>query len=131
MPLSYVDNCADAIILAGSVAGINGEVFNILDSELCTCNDYMRLYLKNVRKMKNIRMPYYLFWLFSWLLEKCAAYSNGRIPPAFNPYKTAAIWKKIRFDNAKLVKKLGWSQTIPTSQGLIKHFGYFKKMHTE
>ncbi len=34
MPFTYVDNCADAIALAGLKRGIEGEVFNIVDDEL-------------------------------------------------------------------------------------------------
>ncbi len=34
LPLTYVDNCADAIVLAGLVAGVEGEVFNVVDDDL-------------------------------------------------------------------------------------------------
>ena len=31
LPLTYVDNCAEAIVLAGLVKGVEGEVFNVVD----------------------------------------------------------------------------------------------------
>src|SRR6267143_795577 len=34
IPFTYVDNCADAIILAGMVKGVDGEVFNVVDDDL-------------------------------------------------------------------------------------------------
>src|SRR5262249_15718104 len=33
LPLTYLDNCAEAIVLAGLRPGIDGEVFNIVDDE--------------------------------------------------------------------------------------------------
>src|SRR3990172_5360100 len=34
IPLTYLDNCAEAIVLAGLREGIEGEVFNIVDDDL-------------------------------------------------------------------------------------------------
>ena len=129
LPLSYVDNCADAVILAGTVPNIEGEVFNLHDSDLITCDEFLRLYKKRVRKMKCIGMPYSIFWLFSWLVDRYSRYSKGQIPRALNPYKTASIWKGNRFDNSKIIKTLGWSQGISTKEGLERHFDYYRKIY--
>src|SRR5206468_7017915 len=34
VPLTYVDNCAEAIVLAGLKPGVDGEVFNVVDDNL-------------------------------------------------------------------------------------------------
>ena len=34
IPFTYVDNCAEAIALAGLKAGVDGEVFNVVDDDL-------------------------------------------------------------------------------------------------
>ena len=34
IPFTYVENCADAIALAGVMPGVDGEVFNVVDDEL-------------------------------------------------------------------------------------------------
>jgi nucleoside-diphosphate-sugar epimerase len=36
LPLTFVDNCAEAIVLGGLVPGVDGEVFNVVDDELLT-----------------------------------------------------------------------------------------------
>src|SRR5207248_5351429 len=36
IPLTYVPNCAEAIVLAGLIKGIDGEVINIVDDNLPT-----------------------------------------------------------------------------------------------
>jgi nucleoside-diphosphate-sugar epimerase len=129
LPLSYIDNCAEAIVLAGTVPNIEGEVFNMHDSELITCDEFLRLYRKKVREMKCISMPYSVFWLLSWLVDRYSRYSKGQIPPALNPYKTASTWKSNRFDNTKIIKVLGWSQGVSTMEGLERHFEYYRKIY--
>ena len=42
LPLTFVDNCAEAIVLAGLTAGIDGEVFNVVDDELLTGRQFLR-----------------------------------------------------------------------------------------
>lgn len=46
LPLSFVDNCAEAIVLAGLKANVNGEIFNIVDDELLTGRQFLRAYKK-------------------------------------------------------------------------------------
>src|SRR5262249_53485228 len=52
IPFTYVDNCADAIVLAGMRPGIEGEVFNVVDDDLPTSRQFLRLYKRNVRKFR-------------------------------------------------------------------------------
>ena len=49
LPLTFVDNCAEAIVLAGLKAGIDGEVFNVVDDELLTSRQFLRAYKKKPR----------------------------------------------------------------------------------
>src|SRR5204863_2441260 len=42
LPLTFVDNCAEAIVLAGLKAGVDGEVFNVVDDELLTGRQFLR-----------------------------------------------------------------------------------------
>src|SRR6266550_4574415 len=46
LPLTYVDNCAEAIVLAGLTPGIDGEVFNVVDDDLPTSRHFLKLYKK-------------------------------------------------------------------------------------
>ena len=50
IPLTYVDNCAEAIVLAGIKEGVDGEVFNIVDDDLPSSRKFLRMYKRNVRK---------------------------------------------------------------------------------
>ena len=49
IPFTYVDNCAEAIVLAGLVKGVDGEALNIVDDDLPSSREFLRLYKNNVR----------------------------------------------------------------------------------
>ena len=47
IPFTFVDNCAEAIVLAGLVKGVDGEAFNVVDDDLPSSRQFLRLYKKN------------------------------------------------------------------------------------
>src|SRR5438552_15485588 len=49
LPLTFVDNCAEAIVLAGLKANVDGEVFNVVDDELPTGRQFLRAYKKKMK----------------------------------------------------------------------------------
>src|SRR5207253_5220785 len=49
IPFTYVDNCADAIALVGLQRGTDGEVFNIVDDDLPSSRQFLRLYKRKVK----------------------------------------------------------------------------------
>src|SRR5262249_23709588 len=44
LPLSFVNNCAEAIVLSGLKPGIDGEVFNVIDDDLLTGKEFLKAY---------------------------------------------------------------------------------------
>src|SRR6185436_10988284 len=112
LPLTYVENCADAIIAAGE-NGNNGEVYNVVDDDLPTCSAYLAEYKKHVRNVPALPMPYPAAVLLARAVSWYAKASKGQLPAILTPYRTAASWKGNRFDNAK-IKSLGWKPQVPT-----------------
>jgi nucleoside-diphosphate-sugar epimerase len=127
IPLTYVDNCAEAIVLAGLKEGFNGEVFNIVDDDLPTSHEFLKLYKKNVEKFNSIRIHHRLSQLLCILWEKYSKWSNGQLPPAFNRRRWVAEWKGYRFDNSKLKKITGWQPRVTTQNGLAHFFRFAKE----
>jgi nucleoside-diphosphate-sugar epimerase len=118
IPFSYVDNCADAIVLAGVVKGVDGEVFNVVDDDLPTSRQFLSLYKRKVKKFHSIPMPRPFSYLFCFLWEKYSAWSNGQLPPAFNRLAWHAYWKGSIPVNEKIKARLGWRQRVSTAEGL-------------
>jgi nucleoside-diphosphate-sugar epimerase len=122
IPVSYVDNCAEAIVLAGLKPGIDGEIFNIVDDELPSSRTFLQLYKKNVGHFHSIFVPRVISYLFCCLWERYSEWSEGQLPPAFNRRRWHAEWKRTRFTNRKLKTGLGWRPRVNLSEGLIRHF---------
>jgi nucleoside-diphosphate-sugar epimerase/peptidoglycan/xylan/chitin deacetylase (PgdA/CDA1 family) len=121
LPLSYVDNCAEALVVAGTHQCAAGEVYNVLDNDLPTCREYLRAYKKHVTKIRSISVPYFGVRLLSSVIAKYHRYSKGQLPAILTPYKAASLWGGNRFDNSKL-RSIGWRQLVPTAEGLQRSF---------
>lgn len=128
IPLSYIDNLADVIVLAGIKAGVDSEVFNMVDDDLVTSRKFLRSYKKNVKYFKSIYVPYRVFYLLSYLWEKYSIWSKGQLPLAFNRRKCAAEWKGNQYTNNKIKDMLGWEPKVSTAEGLRRHYEYFKAL---
>jgi nucleoside-diphosphate-sugar epimerase len=124
LPLTYVDNCADAIVLAGLVKGVEGHIFNVMDDDLPTSRSFLRRYKREVRKFRSVAVPYPLFYLFCWLWQRYAKKSEGQLPPVFNRRFCAFHWKRHRFSNQKLKEKLGWKPEISMEEALQRHYAF-------
>lgn len=122
IPLTYVDNCAEAIALAGTVPGINGEVFCIVDDDLPVSRALLGRYRKEVAPLHVLRVPYPLLKV---LAKWNVWYSNrtqGHLPTVFTPYEVESIWKNHRFSNRKAKERLGWRPRVPMKEALDRTF---------
>ena len=126
IPFTYVDNCADAIVLAGTAAAANGEAFNVVDDDLPTSRQFIRGYTRHVGPLRRLFVPYPLFSLFCRSWEMYSAKSGGQMPPVFNRRRCAIYWKGNRYSNRKLKEHLGWGPRVTTAEGLTRYFAYLK-----
>jgi nucleoside-diphosphate-sugar epimerase len=122
LPLTYVDNCAEAIVLAGLRAGIDGEVFNVVDDDLPSSRRFLRLYKANVRRFSSIYVPHAASYALSWLWEAYAGWSQNQLPPVYNRHVWHTYWKQTRYSNAHLKQRLGWTPAVATAEGLRRYF---------
>jgi nucleoside-diphosphate-sugar epimerase len=116
LPLTYVDNCAEAIVRAGR-SGLDGQAYNVVDDDLPTCAEYLSLYRQRVAPLRTVRLPYLATLAMSALVERYHHWSRGQLPAVFTPYKTRTTWGGNRFSNAKL-KSIGWSPIVATDRAL-------------
>jgi nucleoside-diphosphate-sugar epimerase len=122
IPFTYVDNCADAIVLAAIKPGIDGEVFNIVDDELPTSRRFLRLYKQNVRRFPSVYLPHAVSYALCRLWEQYSRWSEGQLPPVYNRRAWHAFWKRTRYSNRKAKELLGWTPRVATADGLRVYF---------
>ncbi len=122
IPFTYVDNCAEAIVLAGLKPGVDGEVFNVVDDDLPSSRQFLRLYKSKVVRFRSLYLPHFLSYTLCWFWEGFSAWSEGQLPPAFNRKRWHAFWKRTRYSNRKLKERLGWTPRISMAEGLGRYF---------
>lgn len=122
LPATYVDNCADAIALTGLTKGVDNEVFNVVDDDLPSSREFLRLYKRNVKRFKSIYLPHSVSYVLCSLWEWYCNWSKGQLPLAYGRGMWRASWKRTRYSNAKLKTRTGWQPKVPTSVALQRHF---------
>jgi nucleoside-diphosphate-sugar epimerase len=122
LPLTHVQNCAEAVVTAGFHELAAGQVYNVHDDDLPTCRDYLRAYKKYVKNVRSVPLPYFAVQLLSKMLAIYNRYSKGQLPAVLTPYKAASLWAGNQFDNSKL-HAIGWQQLVPTVEGLRESLG--------
>jgi nucleoside-diphosphate-sugar epimerase len=127
IPLTYVDNCAEAIVLSGIKSGIEGEVFNVVDDNRPTSRSFLKMYKKNIGHFRSINVPRKVSYLLCYLWEKYSKWSGGQLPAVYNRNRWAAEWKGQRYSNRKLKSLLGWQPKVPIDQALRLYFSYIKQ----
>jgi len=127
VPLTYVDNCAEAIVLAGLKPGVDGEVFNVVDDDLPSSRRFLGLYKKNVKRFRSVYVPRSVSYALCYAWEKYVVWSQGQLPLAYSRRTWHAYWKKTRYSNEKLKSRLGWSPRIAANEALSRHFESCRK----
>jgi nucleoside-diphosphate-sugar epimerase len=127
IPLTYVENCAEAIVLAGLKAGVNGEVFNVVDDDLPSSRKYLSMYKEKVRRFFSVYVPHSFSYLLCFLWEKYSAWSEGQLPPLYGRRTWYAYWKKTRYSNEKVKRQLGWKPRVATADALDSFFDSCRK----
>lgn len=122
VPLSYVDNCAEAVVLAGLKPGVDGQIFNVVDDDLPSSRQFLRRYKREVRSFKSFFVPRPLSYLLCLLWEKYSDWSEGQLPRAYNRLMWHAYWKGSNYTNEKLKRLLGWTPRVSTSEGLERFY---------
>ena len=122
IPFTYIDNCAEAIALVGLQKGVDGEVFNVVDDDLPSSRQFLRLYKRNVGHFTSIYVPRIVSYALCYLWEQYSTWSEGQLPPFLNRNKWHAYWKKTRYSNDKLKTRVGWMPKVPTAEGFRRYF---------
>jgi len=122
IPLTYVDNCLDAIMLAGLRKGLEGNVFNVVDDDLPSSRQFLRLYKRHVRPFRSIYIPHAVSYALCYLWERYSVWSERQLEPVFNRRAWHASWKKTYYSNQKLKRCAGWTPEVSTAEGLRRYF---------
>lgn len=127
IPLTYKDNCADLIIKAGMVPGVEGEIFCAVDDDLPTSKYLLSRYKKEVGGLRSVRVPYGLLRQLAKLNVWYSNKTQGHLPAVFTPYKVDCMWQGHFFSNQKAKEKLNWRPPVSMQDALDRTYDYMKR----
>ena len=97
-------------------------MFNVVDDDLPSSRQFLRLYKQNVRRFKSLYVPHAVSYALCYLWERYSAWSEGQLPPVYNRRTWHASWKNTRYTNKKLKTRLGWTPKVPVPEALSRYF---------
>jgi nucleoside-diphosphate-sugar epimerase len=121
LPLTYIDNAVDALLLAATTPGIAGESFNIIDDDVLTQQDYLNLLRKEGNgRPRVLRLPRAAYFALG-LVSEIAAGARKK-EPTTNRYRIRTRLARVRWDCTKARRMLGWQPRVPLREGLTRVF---------
>jgi nucleoside-diphosphate-sugar epimerase len=127
LPYTHVENCAQAVALAGTTAGIEGEVFNIVDDDPPTSRELLKQYRRRVKRLRVLPVWHSAINPLSRLCEWYARWSDGQLPAILTRYKSLAQWKPLQYSSAKAKTRLGWQPQVTFAEGLEQTFAWLRQ----
>lgn len=121
LPLTYIDNAVDALILAATVQGVAGESFNIVDDDVLTQREYLAL-LRHVAggKPRVLHVPAISYYALGLVSEIAAAARKKE--PTTNRYRIKTRLAHVRWECSKAKHMLQWRPRVPLRDGLTRVF---------
>jgi nucleoside-diphosphate-sugar epimerase len=120
LPLTYVENCADAVVTAALVAP-SGSLFSVVDDDLITCDGYLSLHREHVGKLRKVSVPYWALALGVRLMTEYHRRSMGQLPAILTSHLVRSMYRPLKYSNAAL-KEIGWAQRISTHDAMLCTF---------
>jgi nucleoside-diphosphate-sugar epimerase len=123
LPLSYVENCAEALTLAAGYEGPQRRVvLNVVDNETPSQRDYLEALAARVTPPPRIvPVPWVVMRLLArlaWLTNLVCFKGTANIPGLFVPSRLHARCKPLRYPNAKIRAVLGWAPRFSWQEGI-------------
>jgi nucleoside-diphosphate-sugar epimerase len=127
LPLTYVRNTVDAIVLASTSEAAVGQSFNIVDDGSVTVRQYLERFssVTGVQPLI-VPLPSFVPALAATLYEAAAALRLAK-PGATSRRQLRAKHHAIEFANTKLRTELGWTPAVPLDTGLDRVFQLYRE----
>jgi len=120
MPMAFVDNVADAIVLASRCPQAIGRAYTLIDDHVRQ-DDYARVFRDaSGQSWRPIYIPPVLIRTAVSVVEG-AARAVGRTPP-MTRHQVDRTLRSARFDGSRARRELDWQPKVPVSEALQRSF---------
>ena len=122
LPLTYVENCSDAIVAAAESEGAKNQILNVVDNETPTQRKFVSMLRKREKRRPIVLpIPYTAMWLLAGgasLFNKWFCGGKAKVPGIFVPCRLAARGKPLKYTNAGIKSAMNWSPRFTLKQSL-------------
>jgi nucleoside-diphosphate-sugar epimerase len=117
LPLVYVDDVVNAIVLAAEKGKFDGSVFHIVDRAHITQNQLVQDYiLKNAENAKVVHLPVAILYILAAGLEVLSKLLKR--PPPLSIYRVKSAMARMRFECSRAERGIGWQPLVGIASGL-------------
>jgi predicted dehydrogenase/nucleoside-diphosphate-sugar epimerase len=117
LPLVYVEDVVDAIVLAAETSKFDGRIFHIVDRAQTTQNQIVRDYIsKNAKKAKVLHVPVAV--VYSLALSFELLFKILSRPAPLSIYRVKSALARMKFDCRRAENDLGWKPRVGVASGL-------------
>jgi predicted dehydrogenase/nucleoside-diphosphate-sugar epimerase len=117
LPLVYVEDVIDAIVLAAETSEFDGRLFHIVDRTQVTQNQVVRDYIsKNANKARVIHVPVAVMYGLALGFEVLSKVLNRPVPLSI--YRVKSALARMQFDCSRAENELGWQPRVGVAFGL-------------
>jgi predicted dehydrogenase/nucleoside-diphosphate-sugar epimerase len=117
LPLVYVDDVIDAIVLAAETSEFDGRIFHIVDRTQITQNQVVHDYIsKNAKSAKVIRVPLAVVYSLALGFEVLSKILKRPVPLSI--YRVKSALARMKFDCTRAETELGWRPRVGVASGL-------------
>lgn len=127
VPLTYVENCAAAIVLAAETPAASGQTLNVIDDDQPTQKRYANLLRDRLSpRPKIIAVPWSAMRFLAWsavTVNRVFLKNRAKIPGLLIPARLHARCKPLRFTNERIKRVLGWAPRYDVQTALDRSLG--------
>ncbi len=120
VPLVYVEDVVDSMICAAERAGVAGSVYQIVDDEVISQTQFLRLCCQKLKDVKVTYAPMALLYAAATGLELLGRILRRPVPLTY--YRLRSLKSGLRFDCTAAYGALGWRPRVGVQEGLRRTF---------
>ncbi|MGB0134941.1 NAD-dependent epimerase/dehydratase family protein [Dokdonella sp.] len=122
LPLVYVDDVIDALLLAAEAPDATGKLFNVVDPALITQQEYLDQAKRKLgNELRVVRVPTWLFMTLAFGVEMLGKLLRRDVP--LTRYRVRSLRPLANFDLSAARDGLGWQPRIGARRGLDRTYG--------
>lgn len=123
MPLTYVENCAEAAVLAAEYDGPQRQlILNVVDDQTPSQRAYLNEWRRHLTpRPRVIPIPWTLMRLLArlaWLTNRLFFKGTAKVPGLLVPSRLHARCKPLRYTNRAIKAALGWQPRYSWQEGI-------------